>query len=441
MDWKFPSDVRGWLSEAEGRKLAELARGKRVLEIGSYEGRSTICMAQVAARVDCIDPGDGRATTDPGEHLEALKSNLARYGLKAEVRVHVGTTDECAPDLEPGYDLIFIDGNHEQEFVEKDIQHAKRLLAPGGLLAFHDYRLYAGEFDERWDPGVTFAVQELIANGAILLERAHSLAVVKPYPADNEKPQVFCTMPSAGRFVAHGAAQAIYHAPTFGRCLVAPWSCISSGLDRNFNHCFAEALNVRLSHNATHWALLHADVCPENGWIDTLLGEMARTGAGFVSAVVPLKDSRGMTSTALMTDDIWLPRRLSLKEVFELPETFGDEQTGGELLLNTGCCLFDLGHRWIQDILEGAVTIPHFQTLSRIVHKDGKFKAQNRSEDWEWSRELRLRGVKQVATRKIRLKHAGEHDFENHAVWGGWETDIVHAKRVANQAEPVEAIA
>ena len=45
--------VRGWLTQAEGDKLARLAEGKKVLEIGSYCGRSTIAMAlecQRAAR-------------------------------------------------------------------------------------------------------------------------------------------------------------------------------------------------------------------------------------------------------------------------------------------------------------------------------------------------------------------------------------------------------
>src|SRR5258708_4656047 len=46
--FRFPEEVCGWLTDAEGRKLAELAADKRVLEIGSCEGRSTICMAQVA---------------------------------------------------------------------------------------------------------------------------------------------------------------------------------------------------------------------------------------------------------------------------------------------------------------------------------------------------------------------------------------------------------
>jgi hypothetical protein len=38
MNW---TDVRGWLTEADGQKLQELAAGKTVLELGSSCGRST----------------------------------------------------------------------------------------------------------------------------------------------------------------------------------------------------------------------------------------------------------------------------------------------------------------------------------------------------------------------------------------------------------------
>jgi hypothetical protein len=49
------TDVRGWLTEAEGRKLQELAIGKTVLELGSYCGRSTCAMAWTAARIVAVD--------------------------------------------------------------------------------------------------------------------------------------------------------------------------------------------------------------------------------------------------------------------------------------------------------------------------------------------------------------------------------------------------
>ena len=37
-------------------------------------------------------------------------------------------------------DLIFIDGSHAQSYVENDTEKALRMLKPGGLLLWHDYR-------------------------------------------------------------------------------------------------------------------------------------------------------------------------------------------------------------------------------------------------------------------------------------------------------------
>lgn len=186
-DWRFPRDVEGWLTEAEGRALADLARGKEVLEIGSYCGRSTICMAQTAESVSAVDPFDGRGTPHPKGTYELFRANLKRYGVSAATII--GTASELLhPKMEAVCDLVFIDGAHDYDSVRADIRVAEHVLRPGGLIAFHDYRTAPGEADGRWDPGVTQAVDELLGRGARLLSRHDSLAVVAPAPALMEVP-------------------------------------------------------------------------------------------------------------------------------------------------------------------------------------------------------------------------------------------------------------
>lgn len=178
-DW-FPHDVSGWLTLTEGRELARLAEGKTVLEIGSYCGRSTICLAQKAIAVTAIDPFDGRGTPTPGDTYSTFTKNIERHGVGNKIRLLRGTTSEVVPTLPAVFDLVFIDGAHDYESVTADIEAARTVLGPGGLLAFHDYRLTPGEADGRWDPGVTQAVNELLAGGGHLLSRHDSLAVVRP---------------------------------------------------------------------------------------------------------------------------------------------------------------------------------------------------------------------------------------------------------------------
>jgi predicted O-methyltransferase YrrM len=174
--FRFPHDVEGWLLPEEGKALADLARGKRVLEIGSYCGRSTICMAQTATHVTSIDPHDGRATPRPRNTFAEFCANLDRYGVASKVS---SREPGYIPDT-PKYDLVFIDGDHAYESVRRDIQQSVDLLAPGGLLAFHDYRTSPGEFDGHWDAGVTQAVDELLTAGGELVTRHATVAVVRP---------------------------------------------------------------------------------------------------------------------------------------------------------------------------------------------------------------------------------------------------------------------
>lgn len=174
--FRFPHEVDGWLTEREGVALAACARDKRVLEIGSYCGRSTICLAQTATHVTAMDWWDGRATPAPRDTLGEFVANLRRYDVAEKV-------ETVSPDDDiplPYYDLAFIDGAHDLESVRIDRDKAMTRLYPTGLLAFHDYRTHSGEFDGRWDPGVTQAVHELIADGGEILERYDTLAIVRP---------------------------------------------------------------------------------------------------------------------------------------------------------------------------------------------------------------------------------------------------------------------
>lgn len=179
-DW-FPHEAAGWLTEREGRRLAELAADKVVLEVGSYCGRSTVCLAQRAKSVSAVDTLDGRGTDFPGDTLAAFNRNVRRYGVGDRVRLYRDAAESVLPNLPPVYDLAFVDASHDYESAARDAELAAAVLKPGGLLVFHDY------LDPK-DPGVTRAVDELLAAGGELLERCDSLAVVRPPDATSLTP-------------------------------------------------------------------------------------------------------------------------------------------------------------------------------------------------------------------------------------------------------------
>lgn len=419
---QFPHDVDGWLTEAEGEHLFRLAQGKRVLEIGSYCGRSTVCLAQGGAVVS-IDPHDGRGTPEPRDTYAALSDNLRRYGVWDNVIPYVGTTAEIAPTLQGKFGLVFIDGAHDLQSVRTDIEWAVKLLEPGGVIAFHDYR--AGETAEL---GVSQAVDELVQAGGKLAGYVDSLVVILPpaaFTPEKPKKKVILCMPRrpADNGVMDECAVAFYGYTCFDRSIdIRRGRFASSILPLTFDVCWVHALTEYEKGEATHFAMLHDDVCPRENWLGILLDECDRLAADVVSAVVPLKDQRGLTSTAIDdTGDIWNPRRLSMKEIYDRDETFTDPA----ILLNTGCWVADLSKPWTRAERGGVLNIS-FHQRNRIIRTPTGWQAQTRSEDWEFSRLVRQNGgTGQYATRKVSLFH--EHSqWSNAGVWGTCQSDPEH---------------
>lgn len=99
------------VSAAQGKFLHLLARiqgARRILEIGTLGGYSTIWLARA------LPPG-GRVVTlefDP-KHADIARANIARAGLADAVDVRVGRAIDTLPTLSGGapFDLIFIDAD------------------------------------------------------------------------------------------------------------------------------------------------------------------------------------------------------------------------------------------------------------------------------------------------------------------------------------------
>lgn len=165
----FPGEIAGWLTKDEGKALADFATGETVLEIGSYCGLSTVCMARTAKHVTALDYFDGRGTPRPMDTLGEFTANITRYGLTSKVAV--AYPGQTLP--RQSYSRVFIDAAHDEESVRADIELAKSVLTDDGLIAFHDYGHPA-------HPGLDVAVDALIAEGGELLNVTDTLAVVRP---------------------------------------------------------------------------------------------------------------------------------------------------------------------------------------------------------------------------------------------------------------------
>jgi len=134
----FAAEIPSSVEKAECEKLAELAQGQKVLEVGSQWGRSTICLASVAEKVWAVDwhQGDFHAGAKPT--LGVYHYNLDRYGI-ANVITIVGKFEEVVHELPIDFDGAFIDAAHDEDSVIRHYAIAHDLVKPGGWIAFHDY--------------------------------------------------------------------------------------------------------------------------------------------------------------------------------------------------------------------------------------------------------------------------------------------------------------
>ena len=111
--------------------LAQIQGARRILEIGTLGGYSTIWLARAL-------PADGRLVSleYSGRHAEVAVRNIARAGLAERVEVRVGPALESLPKLaeeDPApFDLVFVDADKANN--PHYLEWALKLTRPGSLV-------------------------------------------------------------------------------------------------------------------------------------------------------------------------------------------------------------------------------------------------------------------------------------------------------------------
>jgi SAM-dependent methyltransferase len=148
--------IKGWMLPGELTWLAEQARRhQRILEVGSFAGRSTRALAdncQPGSAIFAVDTWEGSP-----EHLamfpdlldlwSEFNRNLADHVVTGRVTTWKMSSLEAANHFKESgqtFDMIFIDASHDYDSVCADLLAWRPLLKNGGLLCGHDHGRYSG---------------------------------------------------------------------------------------------------------------------------------------------------------------------------------------------------------------------------------------------------------------------------------------------------------
>lgn len=148
------ADVEGWMTDGQARLLWDSARrvpaGGRVVEIGSFRGRSMVVLARAAeptVELVAIDPhaGNDRGpqeidgfVDEAAEDHEVFNANLTKAGVRDRVRHVRAFSDAAHGDVDDPIDLLYIDGAHRFAPARQDIREWGARVADGGTMLIHD---------------------------------------------------------------------------------------------------------------------------------------------------------------------------------------------------------------------------------------------------------------------------------------------------------------
>lgn len=191
---RFRHPFYGWLglrpalaqhTEAEHATLKRWAANRLVIvELGVAEGVSALALREAMAEngtLYLIDPF----------HLSRIPAlnfikRVARRAVGSCAKGNVVWIPKFSQDAAPGWnipiDLLFIDGDHSDSGVERDWNDWSRFVKVGGVVIFHDARMFRDGWVHR-EYGPWKLVERLFRDGSApnwkIVDEAHSMVVLE----------------------------------------------------------------------------------------------------------------------------------------------------------------------------------------------------------------------------------------------------------------------
>ena len=117
---------------------------KDILEVGSYEGRSSIFFLKnfMNSNIICVDTWEGSDEHDEFNFKQIEKNfdyNTSNFQMNNFLIKKKMTSNEFFKNNKKIFDLIYVDGDHSSHQVKIDINNSWDSLKSGGFLILDDY--------------------------------------------------------------------------------------------------------------------------------------------------------------------------------------------------------------------------------------------------------------------------------------------------------------
>ena len=144
--------------------LTKITNAKRIFEIGTFNGNTSLLLATNTPRdaiITTLDlPPDeielheenklNLADADQNDqHLRQVFKNKGAFYIKrasADIQSKIKVIHQNSHDFEPSanglcakQDIVFVDGGHDYSTIKNDTEKALRMLKPNGVIIWHDY--------------------------------------------------------------------------------------------------------------------------------------------------------------------------------------------------------------------------------------------------------------------------------------------------------------
>ena len=183
---------KNWFMNTEIRRLmknwVDGSKKHTILEIGSYEGLSSVFFAtyfldHAESTLTCVDPfmcidNNDHASLLQNQEEEHFLHNISICKNKEKIRVCKTISDDFFSQNTKTFDFMYIDGCHECDYIQRDMENGFAVLEKGGIMWMDDY--LGGNTNQH--PTIKETMDQFLekhAKECIVIHRGYQLAIQK----------------------------------------------------------------------------------------------------------------------------------------------------------------------------------------------------------------------------------------------------------------------